>query len=80
VIQNFELIHKSPVKWIEDLLKDPSIGKHIHWYAERKYRSVDGQWMHFVDEPYTADDAWNDWVFPNILCHAFIYLCTFFFV
>jgi hypothetical protein len=45
--------------WIRDVVREPSLSPHWRWYAERKEVFLDGEGERFIDDPLTADGAWE---------------------
>jgi hypothetical protein len=45
--------------WIRDVAREPSLSPHWRWYAERKEVFLDGEGERFIDDPLSADDAWQ---------------------
>ena len=64
-----EVLWKPIMDWVKEVLQNPYLYSHIHWYPKRVFvRDDDGRWMWQVDEPWTGDDLWGAWV------EYFIYL------
>ena len=51
--------YRSLWDWACDLLKDPCIGLHFVFDAQRLSKFDGESFVRFIDEPYTADDLWN---------------------
>ena len=61
--QTVEVLWKPIMDWIKEVLQNPYLYSHIHWYPERVFvQDDDGRWMQRVDEPWTGDDLWGAWV------------------
>ncbi|KAG2028516.1 hypothetical protein BDR03DRAFT_1076434, partial [Suillus americanus] len=59
---NFDVWYRPLWDWACDLLKDPRLGPHFVFDAQRLYK-YDGQdFVHFFDEPWTANAFWNSQV------------------
>ncbi|KIJ58540.1 hypothetical protein HYDPIDRAFT_184182 [Hydnomerulius pinastri MD-312] len=53
-------VHFRPLwNWAIDLLRDPRIGPHAVFDAERLYKYNGSKFVRFFDEPWTADAFWN---------------------
>ncbi|KAG2345160.1 hypothetical protein BDR05DRAFT_975302 [Suillus weaverae] len=56
---NFDVWYRPLWDWACDLLKDPRLGPHFVFNAQRLYK-FDGQnFVRFFDEPWTANAFWN---------------------
>lgn len=43
------------------IVQNPDLASNFHWEPQRNYR-FDGnlkEWVHFIDEPWTATEMWN---------------------
>ncbi|KAB5587934.1 hypothetical protein CTheo_8624 [Ceratobasidium theobromae] len=46
-----------PLKdWFLELVLNPQLQPHLHFDALQKYRFMNGKWICFIDEPWTADN------------------------
>lgn len=45
--------------WLRDIAADPSLGPYWRWHAEQKEVFVDGKGERFIEDPLSADDAWE---------------------
>ncbi|RDB28873.1 hypothetical protein Hypma_015251 [Hypsizygus marmoreus] len=58
-IRTYDVWHRSVWEWGLDVLRDPIIGPHIHWDAERLYKHNGNAFERFIHEPWTADRWWD---------------------
>ncbi|KAI0723921.1 hypothetical protein C8T65DRAFT_734430 [Cerioporus squamosus] len=47
--------HRDAWDWAESLIIDPLMCRHFVWHAYKQYKGVNGKWVQFIDEPYTAE-------------------------
>ncbi|KAG1860911.1 hypothetical protein F4604DRAFT_1893733 [Suillus subluteus] len=58
-IRQFDLYYWDLCEWAADLLRDPRLFPHMVFDVQR-FSKFDGKtFVHFVDEPFTADAFWN---------------------
>ncbi|KAI9464204.1 hypothetical protein HD554DRAFT_2026564 [Boletus coccyginus] len=57
--REFPMWSRSLWDWACDLLKDPRVGPHFVFDAQRLSKFDGESFVRFIDEPYTADDFWN---------------------
>ena len=57
--REFEVYHKSIWDWACDLLRDPRIGPHITFDAQRLFKYNGEKFVRFIDEPWTANSFWD---------------------
>ncbi|KAG1833293.1 hypothetical protein DFJ58DRAFT_670896 [Suillus subalutaceus] len=70
-IQQFDLYYRDLWEWVADLLCDPRLFPHMVFDAQW-FSKFDGKtFIHFVDEPFTANTFWNVQVCINIICGDF---------
>ncbi|KAJ7892470.1 hypothetical protein B0H14DRAFT_2560177 [Mycena olivaceomarginata] len=55
----FEFQYRDPWQWMVDLLSDPTLTEHIHWYPAQKFVCKDGVEIRLFDEAYTGNKWWN---------------------
>jgi hypothetical protein len=46
-------------QWCLELLDNALTVSQFHWDAERHYKYDGVRWVHFIDEPWTADEWWE---------------------
>lgn len=69
VIEEEYTLHVRSLRdWVVGLVKDPSLAPFLQWHPMRKYREQGGQRQQFVDEPWSAEDWWEDQVSTHGLC------------
>ncbi|TFK83026.1 hypothetical protein K466DRAFT_666133 [Polyporus arcularius HHB13444] len=47
--------HRDAWDWAESLVTDPLLCRHFAWHSYKQYRGINGRWVQFIDEPYTAE-------------------------
>ncbi|KIJ07425.1 hypothetical protein PAXINDRAFT_164593 [Paxillus involutus ATCC 200175] len=57
--RTFPLWRRSLWDWACDLLKDPRVGPHFVFDAQRLFKFNGQSFVRFIDEPWTADDFWR---------------------
>ncbi|KIJ61765.1 hypothetical protein HYDPIDRAFT_176905 [Hydnomerulius pinastri MD-312] len=57
--RTFNMWHRPLWGWACDLLKDPRVGPHFVFDAQRLSKFNGRSFVHFIDEPWTAGDFWD---------------------
>ncbi|KAG2159321.1 uncharacterized protein EDB93DRAFT_1237492 [Suillus bovinus] len=60
---NFDVWYRPLWDWACDLLKDPHLGLHFMFHAQRLYKYDRQDFVRFFDEPWTANAFWDSQVF-----------------
>ncbi len=51
--------HRDAWDWAESLIVDPLMCRRFVWHAYKQFKRINGEWVRFLDEPYTADRLYN---------------------
>ncbi|KAL4061680.1 hypothetical protein V8B97DRAFT_2066336 [Scleroderma yunnanense] len=62
-LETFPVYHQSLWDWACDLLKDPHVGLNFVFDAQCLSKFDGTSFVHFIDEPWTANEFWNVQVF-----------------
>jgi hypothetical protein len=58
-MQSHVLFCKNVHQYLADLLCDPLYIHEIEWMPQKTHKSTSGGWMHFISQPWTADEFWD---------------------
>ncbi|KAI5986971.1 hypothetical protein F5J12DRAFT_728633 [Pisolithus orientalis] len=58
-MMEFEVHYHSLWDWASDLLKDTSVGPYFVFDAQHLSKFDGSSFVHFIDEPWMADNFWN---------------------
>jgi Plavaka transposase len=50
---------KDGMKWLQDLVTNPDLNEEWQWYAYHKFLHADGKETRLMDDPLSADAAWD---------------------
>lgn len=62
----FEFVYRSPMKWLEGIISDPTLAPLISWYPYKKILCINGEEIPMYDEPCTGERWWDTQVFGNL--------------
>ncbi|KAI0690406.1 hypothetical protein C8T65DRAFT_745808 [Cerioporus squamosus] len=57
--KTYKFQHRDAWDWAESLLVDPLMCRHFVWHAYKQFKRINGKWVRFIDEPFTADRLYD---------------------
>lgn len=55
----FDFWCRSLWDWVLDLAENPSLAQYFEWDAQKLYKYDGTEFVHFIDEPWTAARFWE---------------------